>query len=242
MRNHLALALFLAASPALACPSFKGEPARDLKAALDHYYGITTSQAITGADCAMEHFRASQQDEAAYRAESGSDTYRYRRLLHEAADLQHRAGKRVRETGGGRGVQYFRNEIAVRTALLRWCVEDASACNIYQQTGLLANAFEAAGQAPDLHDWMVANTPESLAVSDALKVWLRAVYSCPVWDFRPPVDGALLVWRENCSPGCVSVARDAGRILVEHGPRISSLKPQVEALVASVEACGLEEP
>lgn len=238
MRTHLALALCLATSPALACPAFTGDPGRDLKAALDHYPGITTSQAIAGADCAMKHFRDSQQNEAAYRAESENYTYRYSRLLHEIADLQHRAGKRVRLTGGGQGVTYFRNEIEVRTALLRWCVEDNSACNIYQQTGSLANAYEAAKQGNLLHDWMVDSPPESLAVSNALMVWLKAVNSCPVWDFRPPEGDATRDWRKNCTPSCVSVARDAGAVLAEHGTRISSLKPQIEALVASVRACG----
>lgn len=238
MRTRLAFALCLATSPALACPDFAGVPEADLKAALDYYPSITTSKAIAGADCAMEHFRASQQSEAAYRAERGSDTYRYRRMLHEVADLQHRAGKRVKVAGGGQGVTYFRNEIEVRTALLRWCAEDSTACNIYQQTGLLANAYEAAGQGNDLHDWMLDSPPESLAVSAALRVWLKAVYSCPVWDFRPPERDAARDWRKNCTPGCVSIARDAGTVLAEHGARISSLRPQIEALIASVEACG----
>ena len=237
MRIALVVLSFFLAPYALACPELRGPPAADLKAALDFYPSIAASEVIDGADCAMQHFETARRKDLAYRNEQGSRHYRYGRLLGEIADIQHRAARRVRNTGGGDGARYFGNEIEVRTALLGWCLEDRTACDVYRQLGALANAYEAARQAPDLHDWMVSNSPESLAVGAALKVWLRGVYSCPAWDFHPPVQGALLEWRETCSPSCIAVAKDASRILKEHGPRISSLKDQVQALVESVEAC-----
>ena len=212
MRIAVVVLSFFLAPYALACPELRGPPAADLKAALDFYPSIAASEVIDGADCAMQHFETARRKDLAYRNEQGSRHYRYGRLLGEIADIQHRAARRVRNTGGGDG-------------------------DVYRQLGALANAYEAARQAPDLHDWMVSNSPESLAVGAALKVWLRGVYSCPAWDFHPPVQGALLEWRETCSPSCIAVAKDASRILKEHGPRISSLKDQVQALVESVEAC-----
>lgn len=222
---------------ALACPESIGSPLQLMKSALDYYPTVSASRVIEGADCAMEHFEASRVRENEFRQEKSTINYRYGRFLKEAADLQHRAAKRVRQTGGGNGGDYFANEIRMRTALLGWCLKDANACDAFQQLGALGNAFESARLAPEMHDWMVSNSPESLAVRAVLDIWLRAVYSCPAWDFRPPIERGLFVSKETCSPSCVEVARRASAVLEEHGTRISSLRGQINALTQSVDAC-----
>lgn len=237
----LVLVLLGLSSSATACPTIRGEdPAADMKLALDHYAKIGLSGYIAGADCAKKHFEVARAHDAQFREAKSSSTYRYGRLLAEIADLQSKAGTRLRQSGGGTGVKYFRDEIEVRVALLKWCLGDRLACDVYKQLGSLANAYENAGEAADLHDWMLSNSPESLAVKDALKIWLRAVYSCPAWDFRPPTSGSLFTWKEKCSPGCMTVARQAGETLKKHGTRISSLADQISALTASVEKCDKE--
>jgi hypothetical protein len=225
-------------SSAMACPSIAAEKPLDaMKIALEYYAKLTASQMIEGADCAMTHFTVAKEQDATFRTEKRTTGYRYGRFLVEIADLQSRAAKRVLQTGGGTGIRYYERDIEVRTTLLDWCLGDSSACEVYKQLGALANAYEAANRGQDLHDWMLSKSPKSLVVADALKVWLRAVYSCPAWDFRPPLLGSLYTWRNPCTPGCITVAREAGKALKDHGPRISSLQDQISSLVNSVNVC-----
>lgn len=241
MHSIMMLAVFLlfaVAQDALACPETNGtNPRADMKAALDYYSGINESEIIAAADCALEQFEVSQQFEQAYKAEKSTLNYRYGRFLSEAADLQSRAADRVRQTGGGRGIGYYKRDIRIRTALLGWCLKDESACSINKELGALANAYEFAREATELHDWMVSNSPESLAVGAALDIWLRAVASCPAWDFHPGLKDSLYEWKETCSPACHEVAHDANRVLKEHGVQVSSLKPQVAALTKALTTC-----
>jgi hypothetical protein len=208
-----------------------------MKAALDWYAGATASRSIEVADCAWKHYEKSVQFRDAFKAEESTTNYRYGRFLLEAADLQSRAAKRVKKMGGGTGVNYFRREVQIRTMLLGFCLRAEIACDLHAQLGALANAYEAARQATALHDWMVSNSPDSLAVGAALDIWLRAVASCPAWDFHPPVMESLYDWKQACTPGCREVARDASRVLREHGVRVSSLKSQVAAMTSAVERC-----
>ena len=158
-------------------------------------------------------------------------------MARGAADLQSRAADRLRQTGGGTGIGYYKRDIQIRTVLLGWCLKDESACSLNKELGALANAYEFAREAKDLHDWMVSNPPESLAVAAALDIWLRAVASCPAWDFHPGLKDSLYEWKETCSPACHQVANDANRVFKEYGVRVSSLKPQVAALTKALKAC-----
>jgi hypothetical protein len=242
MRSILAIAgllMLVAAHGALACPVITGSnPKDDMKAALDYYSGTTLSDLIAHADCAMEQFEVSKRHEEVFWRERGTVNYRYGRFLSEAADLQSRAGDRLRQLGGGTGVKYFERDYTIRSALLAKCLKDESVCNLKKEMSALADAYESARQAQDLHDWMISNSPESLAVDAALKVWLRAVASCPAWDFHPPLkDRSLYDWKGVCSQSCRDVAKDADRVLMEHGVRVSSLKPQLDALNMALQRC-----
>lgn len=238
--HQVLMSILAAVAPGSAamCPAFDGlRPAANLKAALDWYAGVTEPRSIAAADCAWRQYETSIQSSEAFKAEKSTVNYRYGKFLSEAADLHGRAANRVRQTGGGTGVNYFRREVQIRTTLLGWCLQDATACNVNKELGALAIAYESARQAPEFHDWMISNSPESLAVGAALNIWLRAIASCPAWDFRPPVNGALYDWNQACTPDCREVARDASKVLREHELRLSSLKPQVTAMTAAVEGC-----
>lgn len=234
----LTLLLALMLPEAAACPQFTGnDPRADLKAALDYFPSAVGARAIAGADCAYGYYRTSTNFEQAFRAEASSHVYRYGRFLSEAADLQHRAARRVRQTGGGRGLPYFENEIQIRKTLLTWCLADPTVCSVHREMGSLANAYELADKAESFHDWMVGNSPRSLEVGDALTIWLRGLASCPVWDFRPPTADSTILWKAACYPVCQSATRDASQVFHRHEVASSSARSLAEAMTRALRNC-----
>lgn len=80
MHSIMVIAAFLlfagAQGARAACPETNGaDPRADMKMALDYYSGISESEIIAAADCALRQYEVSQQFEEAYKVEKSTINY-----------------------------------------------------------------------------------------------------------------------------------------------------------------------
>jgi hypothetical protein len=144
----------------------------------------------------------------------GAPPPRYSRFLDEAADSLHRAAESVRRDNVGDGAAQLESEIRLRKLYLASCAPVPDTCRRleYNLVSLLqAHQYLKKGDA--LNDWMIEAGVTCVArSSDAVDLWLRALYSCPKWDMTVPLtasasyDGANLC-SEDCKDQIVAAAK-----------------------------------
>jgi len=159
-------------------------------------------------------------------------------LLDEGADIEQRAAAYYLDNGVRGAEGFFDAAIQMRTDYLSLCHNVKDPCKRYDYNYVATlRAFDRLRRGQAANEWMLNNAAGDLHATEAVDLWLKALYSCPKWDMSPQLSAGLYTSDAICSEDCRDVADAAVKLLGQLQAPSPAMMPKIRRFTRQIDAC-----